>query len=403
MTNPTPQQNSWVRDTLNVDPAVFTAPTEDAEDRLGQGRIAFCDAVTQVRDDFSNQAHEAAKRAMSAYYDMEAMGTVAWRLDDPRGGAAVLARGAPSMSREDRAILEDAAANIDQANAFLQHLYDDVEAALNTYEAASRELANLPHPVDAPPADDPPPVIDGDLREHIWDFINSVTQLSFTLADLNLIAGMDVIKDAIKADDTGRQIAQINTQLDSQRSAINDLIAATRERASDDARNALVDYGHKLAAMGEQMSAVQQAIDRYAHHVEDFTRGRGRTTPSPDAESVVTTYRSVIAAHLASTNARHLLDTRTLGPSAYGRWVSQLVPLGMPVTVDAHTSGASVFAKGGVQTRYPLTVQVMEALASGMELVRDVYQAAPQLDRWFADWRVAMQSAGSPAPATAGR
>jgi len=71
------------------------------------------------------------------------------------------------------------------------------------------------------------------------------------------------------------------------------------------------------------------------------------------------------------------------------------------VTVDANTGGASVFEKAGVQTRYPLTAQMMEALASGMELVRDLYQATPQLDRLFADWRAAMQNAGSTAAAPA--
>ncbi|MBV9758444.1 MAG: hypothetical protein JO047_15460 [Alphaproteobacteria bacterium] len=397
MTNPTPQQNDWIRDALNVDPAVFTPPTPDAEDRLGQGRIAFCDDVVNLARDFSNQAHEAAKRAMSAYYDMEAMGTVAWRLDDARGGAQALARGAPQMSREDRAILESDAANIDQANAFLRHLYDDAEAALNTYQAATRELHNLPQPVDAPPADDPPSALDGNAREHIWDFINQVTQMVLKLSDLHLIAGTDLIKDAIKADDTDKQVAAIKTQLETQRGAVNDLIAATRARASDDARNALVDYGHKLAAMGEQMTAVQAAIDRYAHHLADFTRGAGRAAPNPDAEKVVTTYQCVIAAHLAFANAQQLLNSPTLGPTAYGRWVSLLVPLGMPVTVDANTGGASVFEKAGVQTRYPLTAQMMEALASGMELVRDLYQATPQLDRLFADWRAAMQNAGSTA------
>ena len=100
----------------------------------------------------------------------------------------------------------------------------------------------------------------------------------------------------------------------------------------------------------------------------------------------------MLQAAFASKAARAALNTKSLGPSGYKKWLDLMVPLGKPITDDAKTGGASLFHNSKGITRYSEPVAVTEALASGLELVVSVYDDAPKIDAWSAAWMVAMKA-----------
>jgi hypothetical protein len=395
MTDLSEAHHNWVRETFNVDPLTFTAPDAHAEDRISASNVALCD-VSHLVSDFTNEVHQAARHAVDAYIALQALGSTAWRLDDAAGAARVLAQAAPHLSREDRAILELGAEQVDNDNRLLRHYYDDAQAALSAYDAATRELRNLPGHVAAPAAGDAPPAIDGGALEHIVDFINQVTQIMDLASVVHLVAGMDVIKDAIHADDTDRRIEAINTRIEAQRTALNTLISSTQQRAADDARSAAASFDRVLGMVAEQAVAVRRAVAQYMGNLQHLGRrqgqGEGHAHRSQDERKVMLTYHAVIEAYTASRTALGLLNTPTLGRISVQQWIRQLVPLGMPVTGGSYPNGACVFARGSMQTRYSATVQVMEAMASGVELARDLYANAQHIEQLREAWRAAMKS-----------
>lgn len=400
MAGPTKVHNDWVKDALNVDPQVYTAPDEDIEadlDKLDPSKTPLTSIdLSALKQDFSNPVHAAGQRARDAMVTLAVIGTIAWRPEDTKGAAAVMAKSAPAMSREDRAILASDLKVIDLNRRLIEHDLNDAEAAVNTYEAAARQLANMPAPVEASSASPPPdPLADvGEALEHIWDFINQVSQIVDVVGAVHLVAGTDVIKDAIKQDATDKKIDAIKDQLDVQRDAINDVIAAVGQRARDDMKNAAEDYRKKIEELKESIGKTQEAIAAYVKDLESFskpaaTKGKP-AAPDPQAEKVMETYKAVLEAATASKAARSALNTKSLGPSGYQSWVDQMIPLGKPITDDSKTGGASLFRKGNGVVRYSEPAAVTEALASGLEIVVTVYDDAPKIDALSAAWSAAM-------------
>jgi hypothetical protein len=401
MAGPTQAHNDWVKDALNVDPQVYTAPDDDIEadlERLDPNKTPLTSVdLSPLRKDFSNPVYAVAKRARDAMIDLEVIGTVAWRPDDARGAAAVMAKSAAAMSREDRAILAGDLRVIDVNRRLIEHVLNDAQAATNAYEAAARQLRGMPTSIDAPAPPSPDPLGDaGAVLEHIWDFVNQVTQITDVLGAIHLVAGTDIIKDAIKQDKTDQQIDAINNQLDIQRDAINGLIEVVGQRARDDMKNSFEDYRKKLDELREGIAKTQEAIAAYAKDLAAFSRpagAKGAAVSNPDAEKVMQTYKAVLEAAAASKVARSALNTKSLGPSAYKTWAGLMIPLGKPITDDAKTGGASLFRKGNGVTRYSETAAVTEGLASGLEIVVAVYDDAAKIDAWSTAWSAAMRAA----------
>ena len=305
------------------------------------------------------------------------------------------------MNREDRAILKSDLNVIDLNRRLVEHVLNDMQAVANTYEAAARQLRALPATVDAPPPPPPDPLGDaGTVLEHVWDFINSVSQIVDVVGAIHLVAGADLIKDAIKQDKTDQQIAAINDQLDTQRDTINGLIAAVASRARDDMENAFEDYRKKIDELKESIKKTQEAIASYGKDLTTFAtpaaaKGKAPGKPAavnPDVEKAMQTYKAVLEAATASKAARSALNTKSLGPTAYKAWADKMIPLGKPITDDAQTGGACLFHKGSGVVRYSETVAVTEALASGLEVVVAVYNDAPKIDARLAAWSAAMQA-----------
>ena len=397
--------HDWVKDTFNVDPLVYTQPDADIEqdlDTLDLNKVQI-DSVdlTQLSKDFTDPVHAAAVRAHTAFIDLEVISTIAWKPEDSKGAGAVLAKSTPEMSREDRAILAGDLKAVDLNRQLVERSANGARAAANVYQAAAKQLRAMPQQVDAPP---PPPDPLGDagaVLEHIWDFINSVSQIVDVVGAIHLVAGSDIIKDAIKQDSTDKQIAALGDQIDTQRDAINGLIKAVEGRAHDDMANAFEDYLNKIEEIQEGIRKTKDAIDAYAKDLEQFSRpaaAKGKSpgpakAENPDLNKIMQTYKAVLEAATLSKMARKSLKTPSLGPSTYKGWASKMIPLGKPITDDTKTGGASLFRKGGLVVRYSATSAVTEALASGLEVVVSVYDEAATIDAFAADWAAAMRVA----------
>ena len=316
-----------------------------------------------------------------------------WKLDDAAGGAKVLAKSGPALSADEKEILAGNLREIDARVTYLKHIYNDAEAAAKRYDAAAQQVADSPDTVAEPKKDDPSFLDEhGDVLEHIWDFVNQITQMMLVVGDLHLIAGTDVIKDAIKNDQIDKEIAAIHDDLDKQRSALNAVIDVTKKRAKADAENAADEFASKVDELKDAMSGVQAAVAGYAQSLKTFEKkNAGKKGLSKEAELVLRTYNAVLQASVVSQTALNALKTRTLGPSAYKTWVKQLVPLGKPITDDSKTGGASLFEKGSTVVRYTQPSKVVEALASGLEDVDAVYDDAPKIDGWAKAWKSAIQ------------
>ena len=403
----TQAHHDWVLDTLNVDPRVFTPPDADIEAPLDDPDFAkkpvVLMQVADLRKDFSNSVRAACGRAHEA---MSQLASTAWMTMDPRGAAAILSKSAPPLTKEQQATLQRDVDEIKRAVDRLNDLHDDIEAAVDSYEAAVTELNALPDQLADPPPDDDAKdgvidksalQLDGDFREHLWDFVNQVTQMTWKLADLHLFAGTDWIKDAIKHDDTDKKIEAVHAELDQQRAAINKLIDATRQRALADAEHAVTIYGKKMEALKKQVETVQTEITLYRKDLESFSTTKkgadGKASLSKQAKEMLEAYNAIVDAAMASQAALHALSTKTLGPSAYQRFAAQMIPLGKPVTDDTRTGGASLFLKGNTVVRYDQPVAIVEALASGLEDVRLVYANAPKIDALYDSWSKAMLAA----------
>ena len=391
--------HDWVKDTFNVDPQVFTAPNEDIEqeltsDLLKQSKLLTVDTAPLFKD-FSNSVHSACKHARAAMGDLYGIGAIAWNPSDASGGGKVLAKSGPALTAQDRALLENDAATITQAIHVLTQERDSIDSVVRTYEAAASQFNSLPKPVDAPPPPDPDWMAEnGDVLEHVWDFVNAMSQFTGAVANINLFAGLDLIKDVIKGDQTQKQIDAINAQLDTHREAINGIIASVSDRAAKDVENAIIDYGKKIDGLKEQMDITRGAVVRLSKHVAAFTAKKGgKVAGDKDAEKVRQTFAAIVQAATASKIARKALNTKTLGPGAYKTFADQMIPLGKPITDDAKTGGASLFHKGGTLVKYTTTAAVTEALASGLEDVVSVYEDAPKIDQWYASWMSAVSAA----------
>ena len=77
----TQAHHDWVKDALNVDPLVYTAPDADIEADLlkldpNKTPLTSID-LTQLAKDFTDPVHAAAKRAQSAAIDVDVIGTIA--------------------------------------------------------------------------------------------------------------------------------------------------------------------------------------------------------------------------------------------------------------------------------------------------------------------------------------
>ena len=400
MVDLTQAHHDWVKDALNVDPQVFTTPDDDIEKELedpsllSKSQLVSFD-TTGLFKDFSNTVHSACKRARAAMGDVYAIGAIGWNPSDAKGAAAVLAKSAPPLTKDQRAILESDMGNMQQAVHDLTREHDGLEAVADAYKAAAEQFNAMPeHIKDPAPLDSNFLDENGDVTEHVWDFINQITQITLQVADLHLIAGTDLIKDALKGDKMQKQIDALSSQLDTQRDTVNGMITATSDRAAKDAANALKDYGRKLDSLKEQMALTRGAIERYSKHLNSFATAKGKAKPDPEVEKVLNTYRAIIDAATSSKIARKALNTKTLGPGAYKTFVDQMIPLGKPITDDKNTGGASLFHKGGTLVKYTTTAAVTEALASGLEDVVAVYDDAGKIDQWFAAWSSAV---GTPA------
>jgi len=393
------KDKAWAEDGANIDAQAFTKPDDDVEqdlDQFGAHPEKFARAVfdlTQLRKDFTNAAHGAAQRAHTAMGDLLGVSAINWPLANAKEAAAVLTKSGAKLTKEDRAQLETDVLLIKQALGYLEHLYNEARQEAAKYAAAAKELNALPDQVNAPPEAKSDFLSDsGDVLEHIWDFINQMTQITTAISAIHLLAGTDQVKDPIKNDQTDKKIEAINAQLDDQREAINKVIGATKQRAQDDMKIAAESFDKQIESLQQQMGTLQEAIANYGKHMAAFTTKPGQKEPSKEAQQVMQTYRALFDAATASKAARHALDTPSLRPSKYQDYVDQLVPVGKPITLDSRTPGRSLFEKGNVITRYSEQVPVVEALASGMELVAAVYNDAPQLDTWFGDWSTAMQA-----------
>jgi ElaB/YqjD/DUF883 family membrane-anchored ribosome-binding protein len=345
-------------------------------------------------------------RARDAMINLEVVGTIWWPQDDAKGAAAVMAKSAPAMNREDRALLVKDLQVIDLNRRLVESAVHGAEAAVNTYAAAAKQLAHMPAELQKSSMSPPPdPLADvGDALEHIWDFINQVSQIVDVVGAVHLVAGTDVIKDAIKQDATDKKIDALKDELDTQRDTINDVIAAVAERAQDDMKNAAEDFGNKVDELNESIAKTKEAIAAYVNDLETFatpaaTKGKAASKPAapdPEVEKVTQTYKAVLEASVASKAARTALNTKSLGPKNYKAWVMQLdLPnVGKPITDDAKTGGASLFRTStGVVVRYSEPTAVVEALASGLKIVATVYDDAPKIDALSAAWSGAMKAA----------
>jgi hypothetical protein len=143
------------------------------------------------------------------------------------------------------------------------------------------------------------------------------------------------------------------------------------------------------------VDAVHAEITQYRTDLESFSKkgANGKSSLSKEAQEVLDAYNAVVDAAMASQAARHALDTKTLGPSAYKRFADRMIPLGKPVTDDAKTGGASLFLKGNTVVRYDQPAAIVEALASGLEDVVLVYANAPKVDALYDSWSKAMSAA----------
>ena len=158
---------NWVRDTLNVDPRVFTPPDADIEaplddpDFLKKPRVVM--EVVDLRKDLSNSVHAACGRAHEA---LSGLASMVWlTAGDPRAAAAILAKSAPPLTKDQQAILQRDVGTIKSAAERLNELNDDLEADADAYAAAATELNALPKELaDAPPDDKKPNDKKGDRR-----------------------------------------------------------------------------------------------------------------------------------------------------------------------------------------------------------------------------------------------
>lgn len=402
--------HDWVRDTLNVDPLVFTQPDADIEAPLDDPAWlkkprAYLE-VSALRQDFSNSVHAACKRAQEAMTDLASI-PATWSMD-PRTAAAILKKSAPTLTDDRKALLEQDAFAVKSSVNELNNMHNVLEAMAADYEAAAQEVVN--HTVkkleDRPDGEqvvnEDAPNLDGGFWEHLEDGINSVTQMTIKTvtwtvekANLHLLGGMDLIKDLIKHDNTDDQIKAINVELDRQHDAINGLIEAATERALQKAEQSLTSFGKQIKVVKTQVELVKEAVALFHKHIQTFsTPASGAGGPSKEVKEVLEAYNAIVDAAMASKVACNALDTKTLGPTAYKVFADQMIPLGKPVTDDAEIDGrmanGSLFFKGNMAVEYDQPAAVVEALASGLEDVRLVYANADKLELLYGSWSKAI-------------
>ena len=431
----TPAHDAWIKDLFGLDPASYDPgggsagppvlnaasgpPAAPIDPKLQDGslvdqsKLNFPPAIElqQLKRDVA-ATRVLIDKALLAEGDLYGIAAnTGVDLAKPQDAADKLKKSAAPLSKQDRAEIEQCLNQINAQRGVIENIFHQMEAARESLAAAIDQQQQLPDQVAESP-DHKGWAEAGDVLEHIWDYVNTITSAGLDApiaVFMHALAGTDVLKDTIKGlpgdpvDQLQERVEALEQQVEQQRTALNSVIDTLKGAAAQAAKNAtlqltrtLDDYMHALHAYANEVATCAKLFAGVAARKP----GGGRTSRDggQDAARIISAYQAVLDAAGASQMARSALLTHTLSPRRYKYWADLLVPLGTPV-FDAPDTPDSiiaedmiVYAKGGRQNLFRETRNTMEDLSTVVGRVAEVYDSGAKLDTQLDAWSKAMKA-----------
>jgi hypothetical protein len=356
--------------------------------------------LSQLKQDLAKTG-PLMKQALDAAQEMnDAAARAGIDIRDPGKALA----GATSLTAQEKT---DIAQSLDQVQAGVNDVYKTMHLMTeqrDLLKAEEQTLRSLPEKLKEDFFKDLKAKADDAVGgwEHIWDFMNVMSQLTPTKLISNMahaLAGTDQVKDLVKAlfDDEDARNARI-AQLGE---TVNALITA----AGQDATRKIQIYYKAMEDLKDDYFRASRLLRRELGHYHKVISSVASKVGSALPDLVAKAGAAIEDALSLSTKVRTTLDaTQTLARQKYeGQWTQLKYPgklvldapdEGEPVAPGMMTVGGdlTVYEKGGKQYAYRESTKTLQNLVEQLEVVRRVWDSGKRVDEVFEKWSDALSS-----------